>query len=404
MRLHDITVEEADGGGLVRLSAEITYETRDLPADRMWFDVPGDLAEAVSRNANPWLVALAPIAATLGERLTIDAPADPVLVANVRELLRIWTSWYPDLEAIDIVTAGAPDSIEPRQGRTAAFFSGGVDSFFTALRHRLGDGTPHSVKIDDLMLIHGFDIPLRHQEAFDRLRRRLEPVAHDLDCRLVVVSTNLRDTRFALGDWQHLTHGAALAAVGLTLESRYGQLLIPSSAGYRDLRFWGSHPLTDPLFSSSRMRVVHDGPAFMRAEKTEYVSRSNLALEHLRVCWKNGTDENCSRCNNCLRTMLTLEALGVLRRCPTFDAGALDLGTAARIYCPNTWDKRQFGYVRDLATRCGRHDIARAVSASLHGSVRLDSRLALVERMGQRAGLWRAAPWLRRRLLAGWIL
>jgi hypothetical protein len=44
------------------------------------------------------------------------------------------------------------------------------------------------------------------------------------------------------------------------------------------------------------------------------------------------------------------------------------------------------------------------VSASLRGSVRLDTRLALVERMRQRAGLWRAAPWLRRRLLAGWIL
>ena len=120
---------------------------------------------------------------------------------------------------------------------------------------------------------------------------RLETVADALGKRLVVVEMNLRETRFAEANWSGLTHAAALAAAGLTLERGYGTLLIPSSAGYRDLRSWGSHPLTDPLFSTSGTDVLHDGPAFMRVEKTEYVTESEVALAALRVCWKSETGD-----------------------------------------------------------------------------------------------------------------
>ena len=49
--------------------------------------------------------------------------------------MRIWHAWYPDVSVVPIEAesiAGANRSVRP--ARAAAFFSGGVDSFFTAVR------------------------------------------------------------------------------------------------------------------------------------------------------------------------------------------------------------------------------------------------------------------------------
>ena len=109
----------------------------------------------------------------------------------------------------------------------------------------------------------------RRPEGRDPLRPRREEAEsrQSLGKRLMLVATNLRDTRFGKTDWPGLSHGAALAAVGHALGNRYGTVLIGSSAGYRDLRFWGSHPLTDPMFTSSRVRILHDGAAFIRDDR-----------------------------------------------------------------------------------------------------------------------------------------
>ena len=59
--------------------------------------------------------------------------------------------------------------------------------------------------------------------------------------------------------------------------------------------------------------IVHSGAEATRAEKIARLSRSSVALAHLRVCWQNvGKAYNCCRCEKCLRTMADLELCGVL--------------------------------------------------------------------------------------------
>lgn len=415
MDVHSVEIcESPSRADHMRLSATVSYETERAPGagsappkghaeeENIWFEVHRDFGAMLTTTGNPWLACLSPLAATLGESLRIDAPVDLILLENVRELLRIWRTWYPHLleSEIHAPTIRGAASLE---SRTASFFSGGVDSFFTVLRHDAGHGTPRSMGIDDLLFIRGFDLPRSNRTALDTVSDRLGTVADALGKRLVVVEMNLRETRFAEANWSGLTHAAALAAAGLTLERGYGTLLIPSSAGYRDLRSWGSHPLTDPLFSTSGTDVLHDGPAFMRVEKTEYVTGSEVALAALRVCWKSETGDNCGHCNNCYRTMLTLELLGALDRCATFDRGDLDLRQARRIYCSRSFDVRQFGYIRDLAETRGRSDIASAIRASLRGSARLTDRITRVRALRDRRVAWRWVPGLERWMLRRWV-
>ncbi len=389
-----------------RISATLRSD-QDALAEDLWIEVPERDAAALTTQADVFLAWLAPLAAQRREALRLASPVDATLLEHVREVVRVWCAWFPELRniSIDAPTSAhsvLSDRVAPRR-HVASMFTGGVDSFFTVLRHVAGEGTPRTVPIDDLLFVHGFDIPLRNTAALSRVSDSLQQAADSLGKRLVVAATNLRETRFAATDWSRLSHGAALAGVAHALGERYDTVLIGSSAGYRDLRFWGSHPLTDPMLSSSRVRILHDGPAFMRVEKTEYVARSPIARRHLRVCYKSESGDNCGGCNNCYRTMLALDALGVLDDCATFDRRTLDLDRAARIYCRHDFDVRQFGYVRDLAQREGRTDIANAVERTLVNSQILSRRIAWLRRLRDTPVVCRWAPAWERRLMRGWI-
>jgi hypothetical protein len=386
--------------GWTRLAADVVYY--DGVQEQYWLEVPDERGNAFSRAGDGWAVWLAPLALTLGEPLRLAVPCDAHLTSNVREVMRIWSAWFPDLRLVSLhADVAAPEACGEH---AASFFSGGVDSFFTALRHANGDGTPATEPIDDHLFVWGFDIPLGNEAGWRQALTSVTRAVEALGRRLVPVVTNVRETRYAHTDWSRLSHGAALAGIVHALGRTYRTGLIPSSAGYRDLRFWGSHPLTDPMLSSSQVRIVHDGAAFMRLEKTEYIAHHALVQQHLRVCYRDSGGGNCGRCNNCYRTMLALEALGVLGEYRTFDRRTLDLRRAERVYCPNDFDIRQFGYVRDLARRTGRRDIEHAVEQTLRASARRHRWVQRVRRLRDAPLAWRWAPAWERMLLRGWVV
>jgi hypothetical protein len=72
----------------------------------------------------------------------------------------------------------------------------------------------------------------------------------------------------------------------------------------------GSHPLTDPLWSTEGTEIVHEGAEVGRADKVAKIAENPAALACLMVC-ANSVTSNCGRCEKCLRTMIALRALGV---------------------------------------------------------------------------------------------
>jgi hypothetical protein len=90
----------------------------------------------------------------------------------------------------------------------------------------------------------------------------------------------------------------------------------PTHYGYH----WGSHADLDPLWSSDRLRVVHHGATHSRVGKMLAIAGHEWVQRHLRVCWENRTPTgNCSRCDKCLGTMVTIVACGGQDRFRTFD-------------------------------------------------------------------------------------
>src|SRR5262245_48369525 len=121
----------------VRLSGDVVYDDRPGEVEQFWFEVPERYADSLSLSGNPWITSLLPLAVTLRQPLRIHAPVDPVLFENIPKLMETWSAWYrrrfPWVRPVPVdapLKATAPDS-GPRT--SAAFFSGGVDSFYMVL-------------------------------------------------------------------------------------------------------------------------------------------------------------------------------------------------------------------------------------------------------------------------------
>lgn len=195
------------------------------------------------------------------------------------------------------------------QGKgVSLFFSGGVDSFYSLIQHR--------DEIENLILIHGFDVPLADTRTFELTESHAREAASHFGKRLIVVRTNLHYEQPSVPGGWGMYWGAALAAVAYALAPNHEKIYIASSFAYADLHPDGSHPLLDPLWSTESLQVVHDS-SDTRMNKLRVIIQYPEALSRLRVCWENHGNYNCGVCEKCIRTMLALRALGV-DRCAAF--------------------------------------------------------------------------------------
>jgi hypothetical protein len=369
VRLLRIDIDRSpDRPAATRLSGVVRYDDpRGGPAEETyWYDVPDAFASSISDSGTPWLAGLLPVAVALGEPLVLTLPVDPLLLDNAPEQMRVWQFWFPErrpvpIEADVLEATGWPGGA----ARTASFFSGGIDSFHTAL-------VPRHVPVDDLLLVLGtFDLVSGHAASYERVEAKMQAAADAMGKVLVPVTTNQMKTRMAASDPKYLAGGSMLAAVALALERRYTRVLTSSSIDPGWLEPLGGHVLTTPLHSTRRTRFEEEGFGHSRIDKTALVGRSDAALAALRVCFMSGDETNCGECVKCLRTMIALEAMGVLARA-NFGARSLDTSRVARATVVDEHERYYYEELPPFCRRHGRPDLADAVEHALARSRRHD--------------------------------
>jgi hypothetical protein len=284
-------------------------------ADERSFQVlfKGDTSRViVSSNAplhltgDALLAFLLPIAMATWSRLIIEDEVDEWLMRSQTRIQEILSFWQP--LKLKRVNVDAPIVRREPRPNVSSFFSGGVDSTYSALQNR--------DEITRLVLVHGFDTRVEQVSLRADISDRLSRAADTLGIPLVEISTTVRDLSDRFFGWV-IYHGGALAGVAHMLDT--GVCLFPAAYTYADSFQGGSHPLLDPLWGSGAVQVEHDGGNVSRVEKIAAIAHDPDALGWLRVCYKNPDQKyNCGRCEKCVRTMLTLHALGVLEQAPTF--------------------------------------------------------------------------------------
>lgn len=308
-----ITQQDSDGFGF-KVSAQISSPAR---ITELWFRTNG---------ISPWTGEDLLIPASLfcamqsGLPLHIRGAISARQANNLDLLQTIFNKWYPQCKKIPVSWESLDDTPGNGNRGTGCFFSGGLDSFYTYLKHES--------EIDTLVLVHGFDFWLDDHDLRHQVSRELQAIAAELGKPLIEVETNLREFTDQFLDWGLHCFGGGLASIAILLSNSLKKIYIPSSESYAHLDPCGSHPMLDHLWGTERLEIIHDGCESTRVDKAQRVAKSSIALSHLRVCYQNLLEKgrygarpekwNCGRCEKCVRTMLNLYIADALVNCPTF--------------------------------------------------------------------------------------
>jgi len=285
----------------------------------VWYRMPeGPLGD----GAETMLVAALLPAMWLGRAVRLEAPISARLLSTLPTVQEIFHAWDPRFKKVAIHAEPAAPPSRPPGTEVGLFFSGGLDSFYSLLKHR--------DELTQLIFVPSFDLSMNDARFRAKVSGITKKIAGEFRKPVVLVETNLRELFRRYVSW-NFGHGAALASVALLLSPQFRKVYISATHSYAGLVPWGSHPLLDPLWGTETTQVVHDGCEATRIEKARQVATCDSALSSLQVCWehRNG-GYNCGQCEKCLRTMVNLRVAGALTRCSAFDR-PLDLKALSRI-------------------------------------------------------------------------
>lgn len=306
-----------------RITHEGAYVEARIRVGQRSHQVYFGASQPLSGAAAEALLLLAlPAAMRSREALILEDAVSPRLLSAIPTVQDIYHSWDRDLRPVD-VRAPARQSegrhAPTRAGRVALAFTGGVDSFYSALR--AADAA--------LLYVHGLDIPLANHQLRGRVRERLAWAASELGRPLLEMETNLREFSDRYLDWP-LAFGGALAACALLRLGDFAEFGIPAGQSYAFLQPDGAHPVLNPLFSTEDLAIRTLGCEARRVDKVQAIASHPVVHGALRVCWENRGDAyNCGVCEKCLRTMAAMDIFGGLECCSTF-AVPLDYRRLAR--------------------------------------------------------------------------
>jgi len=315
MRIKDVEVKSDSRFIIVEAKCKI----RRFGYDKVYFKVNKQHENLIYLDAAPFAAALLIPSMRQGEDLIIEDSIPEKLFNGMKSIARIFLSWNLGLRPIEIKADDlTEDSHEPRN--IASFFSGGVDSFYTYLKHKTD-----SKKIDYFILINGFDIDLANNKLWQATFNNVSQIASEARIELITVESNIRPLIDPIFPW-NLTHGGCLASAGLLLRAGIERIYIPSSLTIEQQDPWGSNLTTDKLWGTQKLEFIHDGSETSRVNKASKVAKFPLALKHLRVCYSNlNGSYNCGACEKCVRTMIALQIAGALQNVKTFPENTVDL-------------------------------------------------------------------------------
>ncbi len=246
-------------------------------------------------------------------RIRVDGAICPLLAANLSIAARLLQTWHPKLPPPPVVECD--HGYRPPGTKSAAFFSGGVDSLatvhtLTKLKPPGHPDRPSAAIVVDMRHHPGID----DNEADARFARGIavgRELCGEIGLDVISLHSNLSLLSPSTAVWIKLYHGAYFAGMAHFLGHDFRLFYLASAYPATHLVPWGSHPQLDPLHSSQHVRMMHDGIEFTRLQKIEALSDWPAALERIYVCMsQKSSGGNCGKCEKCIRTRLHLLVAG----------------------------------------------------------------------------------------------
>ena len=278
----------------------------------VWYEFPKN-QKLSERPANAFLVIFLPIAMKFGGIFEINGEISKSLYNNTFVYQDILLKWFPELKRVTIKANKISKDINyTKKRKTISCFTGGVDAFYTLIKN--------NKKINDLLYVWGFDIPLTEEKFFNKVKKHLSSVAKKFNKDIIFVKTNLGfEVTNKYASWGNFCYGPAIASVLLLMSENYNYCYMPSCNDYSVLVPRGSHIIINYLWNCDGLKFIYDGAEASRIEKVDFISDNDEVRKNLRVCYSSNDKYNCCKCEKCIRTMASLEALdksGIIKTFP----------------------------------------------------------------------------------------
>ena len=362
----------------VRVSATLIWEDRDRPAQEVYFETTAEYGDDLCINPNAWLLCSALAAMRYGEkRIKIDAPISPEIKDGLINSMKCLIDWHKGERQIVAIEAPLETEVSfaEKTPRAGALFSGGIDALAMVRDNHLNFPVNHPRRIQDGILVYGvlegeLENENKEDPGFKNVINAVTKMANDAGIELIQVYTNayahFRDLDRDFSFWRFEYHGSFLAAIAHAFAPRLSVASIASTYDFANLEPWGSHPLLDPLYSTSSLQVRHENAALSRLEKTQLVGEWDVALKQLRVCnekesYQHG-NYNCGECEKCVRTMTAFLSLNLLDRIATFkEKDVTKEKLVNTCYLSDSYEVNCYREIIEPLEKIGRHDLVEGI-------------------------------------------
>ena len=388
MIIHQPEIVKQDDHTIVFAKIEMRHPTKSLP-EYLWYKVPSHYEQYLSLHSDAFLVPGLLAGMHFQEAIQVRGAISPRLAYHLDE--------YQSLLHFRMPKAVTPVDIKYDQLRTlqgnptgiGTTFSGGVDSFFTILKHLPQNQPDPHYQITHALFLLGFDIVNADRRRYQSLYSRFHHALQEINIDLITLETNMTSLVIPRMDF-NLLFGPVLVGAVHALGGLFQRFFVPGSIDYHQLKTWvcASDSTTDPLLSTEILDIIHFGATHKRVEKIKAICDWDLPQKHLRVCSCTPDESlNCSKCEKCVRTLIPLYALGKMKDFSTFKkpfSSNLDGLRWARKYNPaSPFVKEIIPFIRKL-----KPDLVSWLKfASIIGSIRF-ILLSLIPRFF-RKWLWR---------------
>lgn len=297
-----------------RLAAKITINDK---TDEVWLDVEQNYRQYLcDERSDAFVVGVLFYAMKHNHDIRSEAPMSERLHYQLSEvLIPSLCKGSPRLHRIQISCPIDSTPIE-NAGAVGASISCGIDSFNTIAAHDKNAEKYPSLSITHLVFnnvgSNGEDEVAK--ELYAKRKKRAQAFCTEYNYKGIFSDSNImnvvRQSHLYSFDY---TCGFAI----LCLQKLYGIYYLASGDSYHDFTLKdndlesGSYDLLFcECISTATLHVYSDGGELNRYEKTERVTHYEPSYKYLNVCVKQ--DENCCKCEKCIRTIGEIDTLGML--------------------------------------------------------------------------------------------
>ena len=299
------------GSTLTQTGQKIRVNAVVEGCEPIWFELDKQFQSMIDfESVDAFFILYVWIAMERGLGLRVEGKVSRQLAdAVTQDIQKMFLALCPRLHDIDIDVLN-PESAWPQSAEIPATgFSGGVDSWYTALQ-AAENGTPYSYYLFANTGQHGKD---NVEEVFAQRFAVAESALRTMDKPLIAVDSNIDRIfreRFQQRDVIGNIACALLLQQGISRYD-YSSTYAPEGSGifeHYDMSIMDPYLL--PLLNTERIHFFSIGDDAGRIDKLEFISSRDLFSNEIYVCIEKAVPiKNCGYCFKCRRTQLALESI-----------------------------------------------------------------------------------------------